>query len=762
MKSIITFLLTLTAVGVSLAQRRIASVWQLEAAPTELVGTRMILPSAYQSFYVSLADLRTQLVGLPLEADVISQRLANSALPVFALPMADGSVEEFAVFESPCMEDGLAAKFPSIKTYRGTSVQHPEATVRFDVTPLGFHATVWFADHTIYIDPITPRDINHYIVYDKKNYSRQTAPMMCQMKDETSLSRAMVTPNSALESNVLTSAKRLVPPTTGPTLRTYRLALACTGEYSEFHNTAAGTTNNTAIVLSAMTTSINRVNGVYEREVAIKFTLVANNNLLVFHDANTDGFTNNNGLTLLSENQQRVDSLILPANYDIGHVFSTGGGGVADLGCVCGPTKAQGVTGSSAPVGDPFDIDYVTHEIGHQFSANHTFNSDLGSCGRGNREAANAFEPGSGVTIMAYANLCQIDNIATSSIDIMHTATFDEITTYAQNGRGNNCPVRTQSGNRTPVATTDATVYTIPLNTPFELTGSGTDADGDAMTYCWEQMDNDSVCRVDQPIRNAPLFRTFYPTTSPNRTFPKLETIAAGALLNFGEILPTYARDMNFRMTVRDNHALCGGVTYSTAKVVASAVGTNFIVTSQQVSGIAYLQTFVQEITWNVANTTAAPISAAMVDIFLSTDGGLTYPTVIATNVPNNGSYDWTVNGAASTTCRVKVKAKGNVFFDINDVNFEIQAYVSTNSAAMLADKVLVYPNPARNELNVSLKDINGAVNITLCDVTGKVMTTLTANGSTRINTSDYAAGVYIINVQTNEGVYNGKVVIGD
>ena len=685
MKSILTFLLLLATASVSLAQNRIASLWQSEATPTELVGTRMILPSVYQSFNVSLADLRAQLVGLPLEADLMQQPFDATALPIFSLPMADGSIEEFAIFESPCMEAGLAAKYPSIKTYKGKGVQHPEAMVRFDVTPLGFHATVWYADHTIYIDPITSRDTDHYIVYDTKNYRSQSAPMVCEMTDGLGLTKATNAPVNTSASAVLASAKLLPPPTTGPTLRTYRLALACTGEYSAFHNTAAGTTNNTATVLAAMTTSINRVNGVYERELAIHFNLVANNNLLVFHDANTDGYTNTSGSTMLNENQTKVDAIIQPANYDMGHVYSTGGGGVAQLGCICGTSKARGVTGRDSPVGDPFDIDYVVHEMGHQFGGNHTFNGDQGSCS-GNRVSAHAFEPGSGVTIMAYAGICGIDDIAPNSIDIMHTGSFDEMVAFSQTAGGNTCPVKTQSGNRTPVAITDATVYTIPLNTPFELIGSGTDADNDALTYCWEEVDLGPACRVDQPVLTAPLFRSFNPSTSPIRTFPKSATLVAGGLSNFGETLPTYARDMNFRMTVRDNHALCGGATYSGAKVVASAVATNFKVTSQSTTGLVYPATSIRPITWDVANTTASPISATAVDIFLSLDGGLTYPTTIATNVPNNGVYNWTVNSTASTTCRVKVKAKNNVFFDINDVNFEIRVYTTPDFALTSLD----------------------------------------------------------------------------
>ncbi len=486
-------------------------------------------------------------------------------------------------------------------------------------------------------------------------------------------------------------------PCRGTQLNTYRLALACTGEYAI---AVAGVGPTVPAVAAAMLTSVNRVTGVYEKELSIRMILVANNNLLIFLDPSTDPYTNNNGVTMLGQNQTTCDNIIGSLNYDIGHVFSTGGGGVADLGVICqAGFKAQGVTGLSNPVGDNFDIDYVAHEMGHEYGANHPFNSTVSNCGGGNRNAATAYEVGSGTTIMGYAGICGTDDIQPHSDPYMHTISFDEIGNYAA-GTGGTCAAIAATGNTLPVITAmNNNGASIPISTPFTLTGAATDANGDPLTYDWEEWDLGPATAWNGGNANttSPLFKSRIPLTSGSRTIPDIAVILAGYPANppavmgglKGETMATVARDLKFRLTVRDVHPGSGGLP-ATGGVVTGGLGCQagftgtfvihviatpgpFAVTVPN-GGESYAGNSSQTVTWNVVGTDQAPISVANVKISLSTDGGLTYPTVISASSPNTGSATVTIPNLPTGTARIKVEAVGNIFFDISDANFTITA----------------------------------------------------------------------------------------
>jgi hypothetical protein len=662
-------------------------VWErLPELPQAQPGAQSYLNATkYTAWSIDRAELKNAISGVPLE---FTQQAEENRF-VFPLPTPEGTFSRFELFESPIMEPALAAQFPDIKTYRGQGIDDPAATLRFDISPFGFRAQVLAPSGAYYIDPYWHLSDQAYISYFKRDLvpraeqiaSRNAMDVVGSEKPAGSLDEVGRQPggnSSGSSNNASGEAPRDsgIAARSGTQLRTYRLANAATGEYTQFHG---GTVDGAQ---AAIVTSINRVTGIYEKEVAVRLVLVGNNSSLVYTNGANDPYTNNNGFAMLAENQTTVDNIIGNANYDIGHVFSTGGGGVAGLGVV-GLTgqKARGVTGGPSPIGDPFDVDYVAHEIGHQFAGNHTFNSTTGSC-NGPRVGKAAFEPGSGTTIMAYAGICGSDDVQPNSDPYFHSYSFDEIIQFTTTGVANTAAVITSTGNSVPRAYAGRD-YVIPAATPFTLDGFGQDADpSNMLTYHWEQRDLGPTQRLTDPDNgSSPLFRSWNPTKDTSRTLPRLPELLTNTT-PLGERLPTTNRTLNFRSVVRDNFGGGGGVNTDDMVVTVVDTGTPFSVTSPN-TAVSLPARSSQTITWNVANTTNAPISESQVDIWLSVDGGQTFPILLAGATANDGSESVLMPDVTSTQARVKVAARNSIFFDLSNTNFSITD--ATNTAPTIS-----------------------------------------------------------------------------
>jgi subtilisin-like proprotein convertase family protein len=663
------------------------------------------------------------------ESPVEGQELTG---PEVNIMMADGSMDQFRVVEYQMMEEGLAKKFPDIKTFIGISTTNPFRTARIDYTIHGFRAVIADLKGKIYIDPYQQGDNNHRIIYRKEEMTNM---------HEWSCTLDEAIKKSNMESNHSIQAGDCM-------LRTYRLAVAATGEYTAFHG------GTVVAGISAITTAINRVNQIYEQDLAVSFDLVANNDLLVYTNAATDPYSNSSGGTMLGQNQTNVDAVIGSANYDVGHVFSTGGGGIASLGVICNNSfKARGVTGLPSPTGDPFYIDYVSHEIGHQFGGNHTFNGTQGSCSGGNRNNATAMEPGSGSTIMGYAGICgPSQNVQNQSDAYFHAISIQEITVVTN---GTNCAAITPitPTNNAP-SISPLLNYTVPVSTPLVLDAIVTDPDmNDVLTFCWEQMDNE----VGLPIPPAStatggaVFRSLTPKTDSKRYLPALDDILNGTSTVW-EVLPSVERIMNFRLTVRD-HALVPGCTAEDNTVLNfDGASGPFVVNSLNTPAVLLTgQNF--PLLWDVANTDVAPVSCSNVDILLSTDGGMTYPITLVAGTPNDGSYTVTIPANITTSGRIMVKGSDNIFFDINDADFEIQSSspTFTLSSSPASGSVCNSGSIQFDVLTSSILSFNDPINLSISGLPTGASVSFNPSSVTPGNTSV----VTLNNFGANTGPFN-------
>ncbi len=729
-----------TLLSVMFAMNAIAeeNIWSVVQAPAHPAGIQSLYPPENKVYFMNTASLRARMVSL-------SENVSDAR--TFSLPMPDGAMRDFKLWQSPVLPATLSAQYPAIRTFTGIAADQSSVTIKVDFTEFGFHAMILDGANTYFIDPYSDKDDGYYLCYYKRDYKKpESKQHVCDVTDNSTaalIGGAITVGNNDPHSGSMMKVH-------GAVKRNYRLALACTGEYAVA--VCGSNTPTKALVLSAMVTSLNRINGVYEKEIGVHMDLIATDTAIIFLDGTTDPYDNNSGPTMQGQNQTTLDSIIGTSNYDIGHVFSTGGGGIAQLESVCRPTtKAKGVTGQSKPVGDAFDIDYVAHEMGHQFGATHSFNSNSGDCA-GNGTQLTAYEPGSGSTIMAYAGICtSADNIQQHSDDYFHSASLGQISDFLNNVTGGGlCASSSSSGNIPATLPSFSQTYHIPYLTPFELIApQATDADHDVLTYCWEENDLGDFGQVFANVHNGPIFRSFLPDTSRTRIFPELTKLRQNVTNYVGEKLPDVARTMNFALTVRDVYNGWGTFNTPSDMITLDVINTGipFAVTQPNTASAYWQIGSTVNVNWDVANTTQAPISCSNVDIFLSLDDGITYPYVLASNTPNDGSESITVPaGSYTASARVKVKGAGNVFFDISNQGFIINDWPSGVPQLTWTKDVLVYPVPASNVLHVRVvTDTPFSMHVT--NAVGQDIWSGKGVTETSVNIANWTSGVYLINI---------------
>jgi subtilisin-like proprotein convertase family protein len=630
---------------------------------------RVSFPSEFKLMQFNLPIMKQALINVP------NRSTLSKSTVVISIPNANGDLERFELYEVSNFDTTLQAQFPEIRAYVGVGLDDKYATLRMSSDPLGIQTMVMRADKaTEFMEPYSV-DGSVYAVYNSTTRRNGKLPFTCTTTDQNIVDGLAKTYDVTNRSS------------TG-SLKIFRLALSCNGEYANYFG-ATGPAQ-VSLVLAAFNATMTRVNGVFEKDFAIHMNVVASSTNVIFYNPATDPYT-----TLGEWNRQLQNTLsssltgpstTLAANnaaYDVGHMFgaSGGGGNAGCIGCVCEDDtsdttdlrKGAGITapGDGVPQGDKFDIDYVTHELGHQFGANHTY-SHISEGSGVNKEV------GSGNTIMGYAGITTFDTDLNSN-DIFHSASIAQV---QSNMASKTCPVSVAITHGAPAVNAGPN-YIIPKSTPFKLTGSATDAGGTGnLTYAWEQNDDVDVytgassgASEDKP--SGPNWVNYKESSRPERYFPLLSSILAERKTTPGlevtaEALSSIGRGLNFRLTVRDNVLGQGQTNFD--DVLVNVVNKNPLTVSTPAAAntVIYPEGSTQTITWTGTSTSGIfghnTISgAATVDIMISTDGGLTFPHTVIANTLNDGSESVALPvGVTGNNCRFMVKASGNIFFNIS------------------------------------------------------------------------------------------------
>lgn len=611
-------------------------------------NSRKIVPEKYQTFQLDIEGLRKYLQNAPME---FSQPRSNENNFEVEIPMPDGSLEVFVINESPVMEPELSAKYPEIKSYKGYSPADKLKQIRFSLSGKGFHAAISAADGEKYIDPYSSENTSDYIIYNTKDYKEDGIAEfpVCGVDDSYKLDRTY-----------LPTGQRNTPLVE---LRIYRLAMACTGEWGAKRGTVA-------LVLTDMNIVVNRMNLIYERDMAVRFVLINDNEKLIFLNGATDPYdTPTEGKKLVNVNTGKINAIISSSAYDIGHVmtvFCTDNiSGVAAFGSLCQITKGNGVTCQGSESLSVLVTRVLAHEVGHQLNASHSWNICTSAADQ--RSPNTAFEPGSGSTIMSYAGSCGSDNVASDNDDYFHVGSLEQM--YAKtlsSGNAYACAQKIQTANHFPVITKPNKTYVIPLLTPFELSATATDEDGDALTYTWEEYDTGEISPLGTASETAPLFRSLRPSSTGNsRFFPKSSSIASGDFTDKTEVLPNTGRKLSFRITARDNNPTGGGVVWEDYNISSSDKAGPFKITFPEIEARFKVGQEVT-VTWDVANTNTEPVNCKTVNIYGSYNGilktGDTNLVPLALNVPNDGSQEVVIPNRITNFFRIVIKAADNIF----------------------------------------------------------------------------------------------------
>ncbi len=658
---------------------------------------REMEPLKYSAFILDYNAIVNQLKDAPREYSADAKHRVSTVV----FPMADGTMEEFVVLKTSPMAPALEAQHPEILTLSGASLHKPGLRIRITVTPaFGLKALITRADKGMErLRPVALGQQKYYMVYDQidepKSPLEGTLQARFELPTDLSNLKEQSTPRFSIGDPQPEDGEQLEQIVV---VKKYRFACACTGEFSE----SLG--GNKDVIFAKVVEITNDLNEIYERDINIRLELIPESYNIIFLDPNTDPYPGTDVGGWMNANPAAMYNVLgSDTKYDVGHVFAKYLGGPAigvAGGLCCTQTKGRGCSAGYPPY-DNFFFTVAGQEIGHMWNGGHTFNQ----CNIMDQfNYGSACEPGSGSTIMSYNGSCGTNNISGGNALYYHVCSIAEIRNFVEYQEGATCGSDVVTTNNAPIASVNyPDNFFIPISTPFQLTGSAIDPDGDPMTYCWDEKDLGPTTTLGNPVGDSPLFRWFTPTTSPTRTFPRIQNVIANNM-NVEEVLPTYNRNVSFAFVVRDNKPGGGGVGYDTVSMQSTTTAGPFRLSYPNLAATVWNVGEYQTVTWDVANTNNTLVNCQKVNVLLSTDGGLTYPVTLAQDVPNIGKACVQVPNNVGTTIRIRVEAADNVFFDISNANFKIQQPATASFSLCSANlkSFVCLPTDFSTEINSS------------------------------------------------------------
>ncbi len=587
------------------------------------------------------------LQNVALEAWSLVSTVEDSLL---AVPQGDGSFLSLHVSETKNISKALQQQYPSLRTWKitpNTDIISGAITSSDSGLKVRLHLK---SGEVVQIAPVANNSLDNAVTLHKVWVSTESIGSAHDVYKEHILSSS----DTLAEDTGRRLRARNAQPLEG-VIKKYRLAVTTTGEYAQYHGGTA------ELALAAIVHTIAQINEVYERDLGVRLEIIDNNHQLIYTNPEQDPFVNHSPAEIVAVNQRLLSTIIGAENYDIAHVFSTSGGGLAYTSGICDDDhKAMGYSGIAKPEGTRFAIDFVAHELGHQLGASHTFNSVQNLCGS-HRVALSAVEPGSGSTIMSYAGFCSTDNLQFSVDSMFHATSIEQIRNNIWTSSvGSQCGELVEHANQAPQLDTSAE-YVIPAHTPFQLEAEATDPEGDAVQYSWHQIDAGAASEYNQDKNNNALFRTYLPQSENKRTIPSMDNLLDGVIVA-GETLPSKSRNLNIAVLAYDTHHNLSRKDM-TIQVFDSGRGFAFKDFPYPLeSGQTYT------LDWDTADTEYAPVSCHSVDIYLSTNGDDDFSVPLAVAVENSGRavVQLPRNLEHAENARMKLSCSNNIFFAIS------------------------------------------------------------------------------------------------